>query len=177
MVLLFLNTTASLGDPDLATGKGNYGSVSYDTPSQGVLLIIEENAGNGIPDDLGNGGKIRINFDRSILSSVKIGEITLVDDVRGSILVTYNDGTSNFNPTFNLTEENELSTYNPTDGQVDYLEVDFSGRSGAIGSVFFTEFNTVAVEVSEPSKILLSLFSLGLILFSKKHLQSEDYDS
>lgn len=161
--------TENNGDPDLATGDGGYGSITYNTPPQGNVLIIEENPGTnrrslgsplGVPDDDGGGGKIRFDFDRTILSSVKIGQIGLIDDVKGSIFVKYLDTTSNFTQNVNLTTENALTFFEPTDGQIDYLEVNFDG-SGAISGVFFSEFDFVATPVPEPSTIIATLVSLG----------------
>ena len=40
------------GDPDLATGKGEYDDITYDSPEQGKVLIIQENKGK--PDDYAN---------------------------------------------------------------------------------------------------------------------------
>ncbi|MEO1377826.1 MAG: hypothetical protein AAFW70_26820, partial [Cyanobacteria bacterium J06635_10] len=51
------------GDPDLATGKGEYRNIEYDSPLQGKVLIIQEN--NGAPDDYAdrsNPGTITFKF-------------------------------------------------------------------------------------------------------------------
>ncbi|MGB3760690.1 MAG: PEP-CTERM sorting domain-containing protein [Rivularia sp. (in: cyanobacteria)] len=48
------------GDEDLATGKGKYGNIEYDSPEQSKVLIIQEN--NGAPDDQAGGGTISFNF-------------------------------------------------------------------------------------------------------------------
>lgn len=57
------------GDPDLATGT------AFGTDPQGLVLIIEENPGNGTPDDDARGGTISFDF----LQAVTLNAITLLD--------------------------------------------------------------------------------------------------
>ena len=164
------NRSNSLGDPDLATGNGSYGDITYDTAPQGNVLIFEENPGNRTPDDIASGGTIRFDFDRRVLSSVKIDEIGLIDDVRGSIFVKYLDGTTDFRQNISVSEENALTFFSPTDGQVDYFTVSFNG-SGALSGVVFSEFK----QVPEPMTILGTL-TAGVFGFiaKRKRASSEN---
>ncbi|MEL7243868.1 MAG: PEP-CTERM sorting domain-containing protein [Cyanobacteria bacterium J06643_5] len=63
-------------DQDLATGKGKYGNIEYDSPEQGKVLIIQENEKGG-PDDLRGGGKITFNFTDEL--GVDFNNIGLLD--------------------------------------------------------------------------------------------------
>ena len=143
------NSSSSDGDPDLATGDGSYGSITYNTPPQGNVLILEENPGNGEPDDDGGGGTITFDFNRALLTSVKIGQIGLIDDAGGEIVVNFLDGTSYTQEITNL-GENDLTFFTiPSDKQVANFSIEFDG-SGAISGVVFTEFQAVP----EPLTIL-----------------------
>jgi hypothetical protein len=146
------------GDNDLATGKGSYGKISYDTEAQGNALIFEENPGNGTPDDTARGGEIRFDFNRTLLSSVKIDKIGIVDDAQGEIIVNYTDG-SQFFQTITNSKENQLQFFNPDSKQVQDFVVKFNG-SGAISGVVFSEFNPVG----EPTDVPEPMAGLGLLL-------------
>ncbi|MEO1239582.1 MAG: VPLPA-CTERM sorting domain-containing protein [Pseudomonadota bacterium] len=56
-------------DPDLATGT------AFGTDPQALVLIIEENPGNGTPDDDRRGGTISFNFAQAVVMNA----ITLLD--------------------------------------------------------------------------------------------------
>lgn len=134
------NTSPGDGDPDLATGQGSYGNISYDTEPQGNLLILEENPGNGIPDDTATGGTIIFDFDRTVLASVTIGEIVFVDDASGSIKVFFLDGTFE-QRLFDIDDENELfSVADFSRKEVKSFEINFDG-SGGIGVIVFSDFD------------------------------------
>lgn len=65
-------------DQDLATGKGKYGNIKYDSPEQGNVLIIQENKGE--PDDYANRenpGTITFNFTDEL--GVDFNNIGLLD--------------------------------------------------------------------------------------------------
>lgn len=146
------------GDNDLATGKGSYGKISYDTQPQGNALIFEENPGNGIPDDTSKGGEIRFDFNRTLLSSVKIEKIGIIDDARGEITVNYTDGTR-FVQAITNSKENQLQFFNPDNKQVQDFIVKFNG-SGAISGVVFSEFN----KIEAPTDVPEPMAGLGLLL-------------
>lgn len=154
------NTSRRNGDPDLATGNGAYKGVTYNTAPQGNVLILEENAGNGTPDDIASGGTIRFSFNRALLSSVKLDQIGIIDDARGKIRVNFLDGTK-LVQTITNREENELQFFNiNADKQVKDFEVSFKG-SGAISGVAFSELKSVE-PVPEPMTILGSVVAVGM---------------
>jgi hypothetical protein len=165
------NTSPSLGDPDLATGNGSYGSISYNTPPQGNLLILEENPGNGIPDDTANGGTILFTFDRTVLNSVKIGEIVFVDDAQGSIKVFFLDGSFE-ERFFDIDDENGLfSATNFADKEVESFSINFDG-SGGIGAIVFTDFDRYPEAIPFETKgewgALVACGLLGLLRLKKQ---------
>lgn len=140
------NINNSLGDPDLATGTGSYGNISYDSDPQGNLLIFEENAGNGTPDDTSSGGTIKFDFDLdNILSSVKLQEIGIVDDASGTLTVNFLDNTT-FTQTIDIDNENELKFFSLSDAdqakEIRDFSVQFNG-SGGITGVAFAEFKKI----------------------------------
>ncbi|MEM8779087.1 MAG: PEP-CTERM sorting domain-containing protein [Cyanobacteria bacterium P01_G01_bin.49] len=155
------------GDNDLATGDGQYKDIVYDTIPQGNALIFEENPGNGVPDDIAKGGTITFDFDRTFLSSVKLGEIGIIDDASGTIVVNFLDGTK-FTQSITSTEENDLRFFTVPDKQIANFSVEFNG-SGAISGVAFTEFTAIP-EINEPSTILgvATVVALGTGLKRKK---------
>lgn len=166
------NLNGRKGDPDLATGEGSYGKVSYNTTPQGNLLILEENAGDGTPDDTGRGGTIKFNFDLdNILSSVKLDKIGTVDDAKGSILVNFLDGTS-YSEKIQLTEENELAffTVDQTKAIKDF-SVTFDG-SGGITGIVFAEFQTKQA-VPEPATLLGMAAVVGAGLGLKRRVETK----
>ena len=151
-------TSNANGDNDLATGKGSYGGISYDTDPQGNVLIFEENPGNGTPDDTARGGTIQFDFDRTKLSSVKLESIGILDDAKGWITINYMDG-SLFEQEITNTEENELRFFSPGDLNLDKdvkkFTVRFTG-SGAVSGVTFAELKSTP----EPAS-LLGLAAVG----------------
>lgn len=163
------------GDNDLATGKGSYGNISYDTQAQGNALIFEENPGNGTPDDTAKGGEIRFDFNRSLLSSVKIEKIGILDDAQGEITVNYMDG-SQFVQSITNAKENQLQFFNPDNKQVQDFVVKFNG-SGAISGVIFSEFNPIGEPADVPEPMaglgLLLVGGYGLRVMSRKREQSQ----
>ena len=166
------NINGGTGDPDLATGQGSYNNITFDTEPQGNLLILEENPGNGIPDDIGSGGSIIFDFDRSILSRVIVGDITFVDDAAGNVEINFLDGGTDVIVPFDLEEENQLfsiseifNVNNLFNREVNNITINFDG-SGGLASLFFTEFEFAPIEVPETSNIfgLFVMVGLGVIL-------------
>ena len=89
------NVSGSLGDPDLATGEVTFNEGETDertisTVPRGNLLIVEENVGDGTPDDA-VGGNILVSFDQTILDQVRLQSVLIVDDAHGSIIVDFVD--------------------------------------------------------------------------------------
>ena len=165
------NTSGSLGDPDLATGEGSYGNISYDTTPQGNLLILEENAGNDIPDDKGgNGGAFTFNFNEDIVLSAALQEIVFVDDAKGDLTLNYaNNSSETLN--FKATEENQLLNFSSgIDPQpLNSFTIDFNG-SGGVSGVVFSEYTTKAVPEGEATLGLLvagGLFGIRQIYKNK----------
>lgn len=147
------------GDPDLATGTGAYGSISYDTPPQGNLLILEENPGDGRPDDSAGGGTIIFDFDENVVISVVLEELVFVDDAEGEVTVSFPDGTAQ-TEAFQATQENQLLLFNGFEQRsLDSFQISFDG-SGGVGAVVFSEYQTEPQAVPEGNP-LLGLFLTG----------------
>ena len=174
------------GDPDLATGYGNYGTSpndeSYATNPRGNLLILEESTGDSIPDDKGgNGNLIEVAFDNGVLDDVELESVTIVDDASGHITVTFRDASTEtilfdnsvtsgsiYDNITNTTEyvagENAVAVYGGfTQGKdVEKFRISFDG-SGGFGAFAFSEFSGETVEVPfEFSPSLGLIFSLGM---------------
>jgi hypothetical protein len=164
------NVSSSLGDPDLATGSGSYGGIVYDTPPQGNLLILEENPGNGMPDDDGKGGTIIFDFNRNLLNSVTLGEIVFVDDAKGSVNVLFLDGTSE-TVSFDLEIENQLFSATFSDKEVKSFSINFNG-SGGIGAIVFRDFDQYPEAIPFETKgewgALVACGLLGLLHLKKQ---------
>ena len=159
------------GDPDLATGDGTNttDNIIFDTDPQGNLLIIEEGTGDGDPDDRGQGGVITFDFDSSV-TSVKLGSITVVDDVSagGGITVEYvTRGSIKTNFESNL-QNNDLRTYTFLDEEINSFEVDFNTASGGIGAIVFADYQQVPFEFSPGWGLLISGGGLLGIRYLKK---------
>jgi len=145
---LLCNVNDSLGDPDLATGTGSYttsggaDAVSYDSEPQGKLLILEENPGNGIPDDTSSGGTISFDFDPGIVLEAVLQEFVFVDNASGSVELFFTDGTSSLT-NFSISGENELFVLTaPSDKSLSNFNVHFND-SGGIGAVVFSEYEAI----------------------------------
>ena len=84
------------GDPDLATGKGKYGDIKYDSPTQGKVLIIQEN--DGKPDDYAdrsNPGTISFKFtDKKGVDFNNIGLLDFDDPGQPLFKFTFFDGST-----------------------------------------------------------------------------------
>lgn len=141
------------GSNGLATGEGEYsldnGNWNFSTEPQGNILIIEENPGNGIPQDSPRGGTIRFDFDRTILSSVVANRIGIVDNAKGTIRVQYMDG-EEYLKEFNQEERNQLEFYEIPAGEIEYIEVTFEGNGGITG-VEFDNFIAFAIPNALPA--------------------------
>ena len=130
---VFCNSTGADGDPDLASGLGNNGTVDFNTVPQGNLLIIEENPGNDIPDDNGGGGFIRFDFlfedEGGPLTSAQIGSFTVSDDANVTFTFTFVDGSTQVIQAVGNDENDlcEIGDSDGNDGTGDALELlDFS---------------------------------------------------
>ncbi|MEM1367713.1 MAG: hypothetical protein AAGG02_06785 [Cyanobacteria bacterium P01_H01_bin.15] len=187
------------GDNDLATGTGFNpqgesafsnplpaecespapgNSVNYCTQPQGNVLIFEENRGDGNPDDDANNGTIRFDFDRNIVSTVRIGRIAVIDDIKATLTITFLDNTV-FQEILDIQEENAVSFFGEDignlipDKEVSFFTVQLAEQggtsSGAVSSLIFTQFGdeTHALELPEPYS-LLGLVSLGLLTARKR---------
>ena len=180
------------GDDDLATGNitNSSGGQLFNTTPQGNLLIIEEGAGDGVPDDNGS-GTLTLDFTQgSVLENVNLESITFVDDVRATVTVNFDDMTSEstvidfripFDPGNNQTPvtsgvgtlensaefvdgENAVGVIGGFDQMknVDSLAIAFNS-SGGIGEIAFSDFQPVPFEFSPGLGLLLSgLGFLGL---------------
>lgn len=128
------------GSNGLATGQGDYlldniRDWNFQTEPQGNILIIEENPGNGVPQDSPRGGTIRFDFDRTVLSSVVANRIGIVDNAKGTIKVKFMDG-EEYIKEFNQEERNQLEYYKIPEGEIEYIEVTFEGNGGITGVEF-----------------------------------------
>ncbi len=174
------------GDDDLATGNitNSSGGQLFNTTPQGNLLIVEEGAGNGVPDDRGS-GTLNLSFAQgSVLENVVLDSITFVDDVRATVTVNFTDMTSestvidfrNANPITSgvgtlengaefVAGDNAVGVIGGFDDMrnVDNLSIAFSS-SGGIGEFAFSEFTPVPFEFSPGLGLLLS----GVGLFGLK---------
>ena len=141
------------GDNDLATGigfnpngerdgtDGIVDGINFNTAPQGNLLIFEENAGNGTPDDSGRGGTFSFSFDRSFVQRAFLQEVVLVDDVSGNVELFFTDNTSQ-RVEFEGLLENEVITIGAGIFQQQDLvsfDVNFDG-SGGLSALVFSEF-------------------------------------
>ncbi|MDB9525504.1 hypothetical protein PN498_05855 [Oscillatoria sp. CS-180] len=154
----------SLGDNDLATGKGSYGNVTYDTIAQGNLLIFEENKGNGTADDTSKGGTFV--FDIANDKNWFVEEIGIVDDARGEITYTYRDGTVS-TEMIDINGENELQFFNAAqEKEIAQVAVRFDG-SGGISALRFRDEVVENASVPEPT-MAIGLISLGAIVVRTK---------
>lgn len=155
---------SKLGDNDLATGKGSYGTVSYDTIAQGNLLIFEENKGNAFADDTSKGGTFIFKVDDS--KDWFVEEIGIVDDAKGSITYTYRDNSSS-TETFDIKGENELQFFNAAqEKEIQQIAVSLDG-SGAISGLRFRDAVVAGTEIPEPATAL-SFVALGAIFVRTK---------
>lgn len=179
------------GDNDLATGAdGSYdnGNITYDTEPQGNLVIVEENPGNGQPDDFGGGGSITLTFEDNgpnDFIAARIKEITFVDDSSGNFIFNFRD--PNVSPetiSFNAPDQNDLTTEDDILGsfsqasQEELLEsvvVDFSA-SGGISTIVFAEYQRVPFE-TETTLGLLLVGSYGLFRFYKRKQAAQQADA
>lgn len=160
----FFGVKCTGGDPDLATGP------EFGTDPRGNLLIIEENPGNGAPDDDRRGGTIVFDFNEEIIISAILQEIVFVDDAKGSIDVLFTDG-SNQRKRFAATEENQLLLFSGFEQKsLDSLSINFNG-SGGIDALIFSEFNPVpgseVAAVPEGEMTFGVLAFTGLVAFLK----------
>lgn len=152
------------GDPDLATGAGSYNAVSYDTVPQGNALIFEETPGIGLPDDTTYGGTIQFDFDlETVLASVKLSQVGIVDNTEGTLVVNFIDGSS-VTKTLNNNRENQLQFFNLSDTEqmkvVKNFSVAFNG-SGAVTGVVFSEFQQ-REKIPEPTVLWGVLAATGI---------------
>lgn len=158
------------GDPDLATGTGSYDSISYDTPPQGNLLILEENPGDGRPDDSASGGTIIFDFDENIVISAVLEELVFVDDAQGEITVFFTDGTTQ-TEAFQATQENQLLLFNGFEQKsLDSFQINFD-NSGGVGAVVFSEYQTESQAIPEGETTLGLLLTGGLVGICKLRKQ------
>ena len=149
------------GDNDLQTGTGRPA-----TPLKGNLLINEENAGDGVPDDFEGDGDLVFTFDQGgAVNNVILESITFVDDVEAEITVTFTDSTnqvigidftSNTNPVAGGTLLNP-GTFQAGDNAVGVIggftqnnvadiNIDFAGNGG-IAKVTFATFTGDSIHV------------------------------
>lgn len=144
------------GDRDLATGQGSYGNVSYNTESQGNLLIFEEHAGRKGPDDNAKGGTITFDVTGK---GWTLDEIGFVDDIKnGLITYTFFDDSTETD-TIKIDEENGLKFFAPAQvKEIKTVAVKYHG-SGAISGLRFKELEPVIPTIPEPTA------ALGLIAF------------
>ncbi|WP_330203894.1 hypothetical protein [Cyanobacterium sp. Dongsha4] len=161
----------SYGNNGLATGEGKYflksNQISYKTEPQGNILIIENTPGNGIPEDSPDGGKIRFDFDRTLLSNVVVDKIGIVDHAKGNILVKYIDG-EEYIKTIHHKQRNQLEFYEIPSGEIEYIEVTFQGNGG-ITEITFDKLialetaNNLFSSFTVPSLIIGGLGTFGII--------------
>ena len=159
----------SHGDNDLATGKGSYDNVSYDTQAQGNLLIFEENAGDGVADDTSRGGTFL--FDIANDKNWTVEHIGVVDDAKGKITYTYRDG-SQSTESINIDGENELHYFTAAQEKaIANIAVQFNS-SGGISGLRFREVESRAY-VPEPAAVL-GLVAFGSVGTRLKRQRQED---
>lgn len=162
--------SASLGDNDLATGKGSYKNISYDTQALGNLLIFEENAGNGVADDTSRGGTFL--FDIADGNKWTLENIGVVDDAKGKITYTYRDG-SQSSERINIREENEVQYFTAAqEKEIAKIAVQFN-NSGGISGLRFREIEEAPAAVPEPAA-LLGLVAFGAVGTRRKRQRQED---
>lgn len=154
------------GSNGLATGQGEYlldkmGDWNFQTEPQGNILIIEENPGNGIPQDSPGGGTIRFDFDRTVLSSVVANRIGIVDNAKGTIKVKFMDG-EEYIKEFNQEERNQLEYYKIPEGEIEYIEVTFEGNGGITG-VEFDKFIALGIPNALPALAAPAFLTPALI--------------
>lgn len=177
------NSSSGNGDPDLATGDGKYGSITYNTPLQGNLLILEETPGTGKPDDDGGGGTITFQFDEDIIATFK--DITFVDDASGSVQLNFKDGTSSAIQDFAVQDTDQTMPDSLAENEVENLtdlvsinqtkslnsvDVNFDG-SGGISAIAFTKYQRERTAVpfeAETTFGVLIAGGYGLFRFYKK---------
>ncbi|AFZ44890.1 hypothetical protein PCC7418_2752 [Halothece sp. PCC 7418] len=167
------------GDNDLATGTGfnpDAGSspedpnnsdpnINYTTELQGNLLILEENVGDGEPDDVGAGGTLTLDFQTTQTDFIRarIGSITFVDDASGDFVFNFRDGT-NQTVSFDAPDENDLTTVDITnaltnqnneDKLLDSVDISFSS-SGGISTIVYSEYRRVPFEAETSFGIVIA---------------------
>lgn len=113
------NDNLTGNDPDVDAAKESSTSSGNTAPTalaMGNVLVNEENAGDGIPDDAGNGGAIRFEIDdenayRGISVQAQLANFAFVDDTKGEIKLVFEmgDPTSDAD-NFTLTSQNLTST-------------------------------------------------------------------
>jgi len=164
-------------DPDLATGKGAYNNIKYDSPEQGKVLIIQENEGK--PDDLLGGGKITFNFtDELGVDFNNIGLLDFDDPGQPIFDFTFVDNTTQqFQFGLDADENNPMVTLLSKDWDGNALkgnnslrkyEFDFSQNIKQLditlpgsGAVTYLDYErTIKRKVPEPTSML------GLVLVS-----------
>ncbi|MCJ8280799.1 MAG: PEP-CTERM sorting domain-containing protein [Rivularia sp. ALOHA_DT_140] len=162
-------------DPDLATGKGKYGNIKYNSPEQGKVLIIQENEGK--PDDLLGGGKITFNFTDEL--GVDFNNIGLLDfDDPGQPIFDFtfvNNTTKQFQFGLDADENNPMVTLLSKDWDGNALkgnnslrkyEFDFSQNIKQLditlpgsGAVTYLDYErTIKRKVPEPTSMLGLVF-------------------
>ncbi|MGF1521797.1 MAG: hypothetical protein ACFBSF_05690 [Leptolyngbyaceae cyanobacterium] len=160
----------TLGDNDLATGKGSYGNINYDTQAQGNLLIFEENAGDGVADDTSKGGTFL--FDIADGKNWTVENIGVVDDAKGKITYTYRDG-SKSSENINIQGENEVQYFTAAQKkEIARIAVQFN-NSGGISGLRFREIEEAPAHVPEPTAVL-GLVAFGAVSRRLKRQKQEN---
>ncbi|MGD1913042.1 MAG: PEP-CTERM sorting domain-containing protein [Rivularia sp. (in: cyanobacteria)] len=182
------------GDPDLATGEGEYRNIEYDSPLQGEVLIIQEN--NGAPDDYANRsnpGTIIFKFtDENGVDFNNIGLLDFDDPGQPIFNFTFFDDTTE-EIQFGLDaddKENSGVTVLSKDGDGNALkgdnslrnyEFDFSQNIKQLditlpgsGAITYLDFQrTLKRKVPEPTSIL-GLFFGSVVIASVKRKRSSE---
>lgn len=177
------------GDEDLATGKGKYGNIKYDSPEQGKVLIIQEN--QKAPDDQAGGGVITFNFtDEKGVDFNNIGLLDFDDPGVPTFNFTFlDDSTQQFKFGEDADENNPMVTLLSQDWKGNALkgnnslreyEFDFSQNIKALditlpgsGAVTYLDYErTIKRKVPEPTSILSLLFGTVAVATIKRKRSS-----
>ncbi|MEM9709435.1 MAG: VPLPA-CTERM sorting domain-containing protein [Pseudomonadota bacterium] len=162
------------GDPDLASGS------AFGTAPQGLVLIIEENPGDGVPDDDARGGDITFDF----LGAMRLVSMSFLDlDRNFSDLifdVVQADGTTLFDAVpsavtllSSVEGDNSLRRFDFGIGNVTSLQFSTSD-SGAVAGLVIEPDLTVPppdldlISMPIPAGLPLLLTGIGALLWARR---------
>lgn len=181
-------------DPDLATGKGKYKTqsgktIKYDSPTQGKVLIIQEDKGK--PDDQAGGGIISFKFNDD--KGVDFNNIGLLDfDDKGETVFNFtflDNTTQEFKFGVDAHENNSMVTLlskdwngKPVkgDNSLRNYEFDFSQNIKHLyvslagsGAITYLDYKrTIKKKVPEPTSIFSLLFGSFAVAAIKRKRSS-----